>query len=303
MQRFIQLTKRNMLLYLRDRGSVCFSLLSMFIVIMLMMLFLSDINIQNITELLSELPSHDTANDEKHASLFILAWTAAGIIPINAVMVTLSVLTSMIRDKTTGRIQSIYTAPIRRSTIACSYITAAGLCSILICVLTLGLSELYLCIRGMEVLPVMAHLKLSGMILVNSFAYAAMMYLLATLVRSEGAWSGIGTIIGTLVGFLGGIYLPVGQLADGLTTVMSCTPVIYSTVMFRSVMTEAVAEATFADAPAQMLEAYREVMGITYEAFGHSSSPLGCIIIVAAFGAAFMIAGVLVTTYTNKKDR
>ncbi|MDE6727656.1 MAG: hypothetical protein K2J80_06920, partial [Oscillospiraceae bacterium] len=128
MSKFIQLTKRNMLLYFRDKGSVFMSLLSMLIILALMLFFLGDMSVENITELLAELPGRDTSNDESNAELLVLAWTVAGIIPINSVMVALSALSSIIKDKTAGKINSIYTAPVSRLTIALSYISIYAAC-------------------------------------------------------------------------------------------------------------------------------------------------------------------------------
>lgn len=303
MTQFFYLTKRNLLLYFRDKGAVFFSLLSMLIIIALMLFFLGDMSIDGIVEMLSALPEHDPTNDKKNAELFMLAWTVAGIIPINAAMVSLSTLASFIKDKGTGKSGAIHTSPISRFTITMSYITAACLASVMICIITLALSELYLCIKGLAVFTAMEHLKLFGMILVNSFTYSAIMYLCAVLVKSEGAWSGLGTVIGTLVGFLGGIYLPIGNLSEGLRNVLSCTPVIYGTVMFRSVMTGTITDVTFADAPATMIEETRSVMGIDYSSFGSSVSAAECIMIVVGFGLVFTMIGAAVTVFKKHKDR
>lgn len=303
MTQFFYLTKRNMLLYFRDRGAVFTSMLSMLIIIALMLFFLGDMNIENITGLLAELPEHNTADDENNATLFMLVWTVAGIIPINSVMVTLSVLSSIIKDKSTGKINSIYTSPISRFTITISYISAACISSVIICSITFAISELYLCMNKLTAFTFMEHLKIFGMILANSFTYSAIMYLCAAWVKSEGAWSGLGTVIGTLVGFFGGIYLPIGQLSNGLVNIISCTPVIYGTSMFRGIMTNSIINKTFADAPVEMLEKYRKIMGIDFEAFGSSISTAECVIIVIGFGALFTMIGTLVTTLVKRKDR
>ena len=108
------MTGRNLKLYLRDQGAVFFSLLSMLIVIGLMTLFLGDMHIEEITNLLGKFPGRDAAADKKNAELFVLSWTFAGILSINAVSVTFSALTSMVKDKTSGRIHSIYTVPVSR---------------------------------------------------------------------------------------------------------------------------------------------------------------------------------------------
>ena len=48
------ITSRNLKQYLRDKGAIFFSLLSMFIVILLMFFFLGDSNTNSITDLLSQ---------------------------------------------------------------------------------------------------------------------------------------------------------------------------------------------------------------------------------------------------------
>ncbi|MDE6728315.1 MAG: ABC transporter permease, partial [Oscillospiraceae bacterium] len=211
----------------------------------------------------------------------------------------------IIKDKTAGNINSIYTAPVSRLTIALSYISISAACvtSVIICLVTLAVSEFLLCTRGITAFTFSEHLKIFGMICANSFTYSAIMYLFAILVKSEGAWSGFGTVIGTLVGFFGGIYLPIGQLSDGLAGVMTCTPVIYSTAMFRSVMTSSITSITFANAPDVMTEEFKKVMGIDLEAFGSIVSPSACIAIVIGFGILFTIAGATAASLVKRKDR
>ena len=303
MTQFLSLTKRNMRLYFRDKGAVFFSLLSMLIIIGLMLLFLGDTLSDGITEMLAELPGHDTANDQSKAELFTLAWTMAGIIPINAAMVALSALSSIIKDRTTGKSGAINSAPVSRICIAMSYITAACLASVVICTLTLAISEIYLCAKGMAVFTLSEHITLFGMILANSFTYSALMYLCTVFVNSEGAWSGLGTVIGTLIGFLGGIYLPVGNLSDGLVDFLCCSPVIYGTSMFRSIMTKAAADAAFSDAPTNMIEQTRHIMGIDFSAFGTNISVTACVWIVIGFGLAFTLLGTAAAVFKIRKDR
>lgn len=303
MTQFFQLTKRNMLLYFRDKGAIFTSMLSMLIVLALMLFFLGDMSIENLTQVLAGIPGHDTTHDKKNSELFMHAWTVAGIIPINSAMVTLTVLSSIIKDKTAGKINSIYTSPISRSTITFSYISAACVSSVIICSITFAISELYLCMNGLTAFSIGEHIRIFGMILANSFTYSAIMYLCAVLVKSEGAWSGLGTIIGTLVGFLGGIYLPIGQLSDFLVNVIECTPVIYGTAMFRDIITNSIIEKTFTDVPVEMTNEYRNIMGIDLEAFGNSISASECVIIVIGFGVLFTILGAALTTFMKRKDR
>ena len=303
MNQLFVITSRNLKQYLRDKGAIFFSLLSMFIVIILMFFFLGDANKDGIISLLSQFPDRDPAKDSENAELLVLAWTCAGMVSINAVTVTLASLSYMIKDRETGKLNSIYTAPISRMTIAAGYALAAWIASIIICTLTLIITELYCVTQGMHPFSMVSHLRLLGYIAANSFTYATLMYLVATLTKSSSAWSGLGTVIGTLVGFLGGIYLPIGQLTQGIQTVMKSFPVIYGASLFRKEMTAAVIEQTFQGIPAEVVTEFNRVMGNELTIGDRTLGSAQELAILLAVGAVFLIAGATVVRFNKKSDR
>lgn len=303
MAQFKAIMERNLKMYFRDRGAVFFSLLSMVIVIVLMVFFLGDMSINGITSFLEGIPGRDAAEDAKNAELFVLAWTFAGIISINAVTVTLGIYSIMIKDRVNGKLNSIYTAPVKRSTIAGAYIATAWIGSVLVCTITLFLTELYGVVKGMEAYSFGAHLQLIGMIMVNSFVYAALMYVMAVMAKTEGAWSGFGTVVGTLVGFLGGIYIPIGSLSDTIAGILKCTPVIYGTSMFRSVMTKDILNKIFEGIPGEALTEYKEELGIDLKVFDNVIGITEEWFILLGCGIIFFIIGICMIKYGKKSDR
>ncbi|MBP1542532.1 MAG: ABC transporter permease, partial [Oscillospiraceae bacterium] len=128
---FTELVKRNIRVYIRDKGAVFFSLLSMLIVLGLMLFFLGDMNISSLTDLLGEFPNRNADTDKQNAELFVMLWTCGGILSINAATVTLAVYSSMISDRKKGVLNSIYTAPVSRFTISAAYVTSAWICSVI----------------------------------------------------------------------------------------------------------------------------------------------------------------------------
>ena len=297
-------TIRNLKLYLRDQGAVFFSMLSMLIVIGLMVLFLGDLQIENVTNLLRQFPGRDAAADQKNAERLIFLWTCAGILSINAVTVTLSVLSSMIRDKGSGRLNAVYTASVSRLVIASGYVLAAWAASVFLCLLTLAVTEGYgVLVLGLKWFSAAVHIRLAGMIAANSFAYAAFMYVAAVLIKSEGAWSGLGTVIGTLSGFFGGIYLPVGQLSAGVVGFMKCTPILYGAASFRKVMTETLIDTMFSDTPKEVADTYREMMGISLFVFEKEVTTGMSLALLLTFGVVFLMIGVCAVTYGKRTDR
>lgn len=303
MEELMILTGRHLKTYLRDRSAVFFSLLSAFIIIGLMAFFLGDMNIDAILEIAGP---YAAAGDELEtlANQLILSWTFAGILSINAVSVSISIYSGMIRDRVSGKLNSIYTAPVSRLKITLSYILAAWSAAVFICLVSWGVMELYGCaVQGMELYSLKEHLQIVAMIIGNSFVYAAMMYTLAMLAKTEGAWGGFGTVIGTLVGFLGGIYLPIGTLSDGIAAMMKCTPIIYGTAAFREVMTKSVLEQTFAGVPELITEEYREAMGICLSVGDYTMKMRDEWLILISCGIIFLLVGIGMLKYSRKADR
>ncbi len=303
MEQFWAITMRNMKIYLRDRGAVFFSLLSTFIVIGLMVFFLGDMNIEGIMGVLEGFPGRDMAEDEKNAELLVLSWTSAGILSINAVTVTLAVFSGMIKDRMSGKLNSIYTSPVSRVTIAAGYIAAAWISSVIVCILTLVITETYAVVQGMEAYDVITHLQILGLIMVNSFVFATLMYPVALIAKTEGAWSGLGTVVGTLVGFLGGIYIPIGALSDTIVGLMKCTPILYSTSMFRKVMNEDIIERTFVGTIDMLITEYKMEMGVDLQVFDHTLTVTQEWLLLLGCGILFLMIGACMLKYGKKTDR
>jgi multidrug/hemolysin transport system permease protein len=303
MNSLLTLTSRNLKQYFRDKGAVFFSLLSMFIVIVLMFFFMGDSNTDGIMEILNRYPDRDPVQDQKNADLLILTWTCAGMVSINAVTVTLSSLSYMIKDRENGKLSSIYTTPVSRLVIALSNVLAAWISSVIICTATLMVSELYAVSQGLTPFSFCAHLRMLGYIAANSFTYATLMFLAASLVKSSGAWGGIGTIIGTLVGFLGGIYLSIGEASASIAAIIKSTPVIYGTALFRGEMTASIAQTTFSGLPSEVLTGFNRAVGTELTIGNHVLTAPEELTVLLVCGAVFLLGGALVVRFSKKSDR
>ncbi len=264
MSEIFYLTKRNCLVYVRDKSAVFFSLLSMLIVLGLMVIFLGAMNSRDLVRILAEYGGErDSVMDEKNATYVIWLWTLAGILVVNAVTVTLTVLGTMVQDETRKRIMGFYVTPVKRIKLVFGYVLASWIVGTVMCLLTLAAGEVYFLIRGYEILSVSVNLKLLLMIMLNTFVFSALGYLLALFVHSESGWSGMLTVVGTLVGFVGGIYIPLAALSEKLQVVLKALPVLHGTAMMRKVCTQQAVAEIFEGLPAKVSDIFNEQMGIT----------------------------------------
>lgn len=264
MREIIYLTKRNCRVFLRDKAAVFFSFLSMLIILGLMVVFLGKMNSDELISVLAEYGGErDTVQDQENATYLIQLWTLAGILVVNSVTVTLTVMGTMVQDETRKRIMAFYVTSVNRIKLSLGYILSSWLVGTGMCVITLAVGELYFVLQGHGLLAAVELLKLAGIIALSVFTFSALGYLLALFVHSDSAWSGILTIIGTLVGFAGGIYLPLSSLSETVQTVLKCIPVLHGAAMMREVCTAQAIRETFDGLPEAVVDGFKERMGIT----------------------------------------
>lgn len=304
MKKFFSLTRRNCLIFLRDKGAVFFSLLSMLIVLMLMGVFLGNMNEESVVNLLNQYGGARNKDlDAAHAKELVQYWTLAGILIVNAVTVTLTVLGNRVSDLSESRLASLYSAPVSQGVIALSYVASAVLVGVLMCMLTLGAALCYIAATGGTWLTFGALAQITGLIVLNVCVFAVVMYFFTLFVKSSSAWSGIGTVVGTLVGFVGAIYLPMGNLPEGVVAVLKYIPILHGASLMRTVCCEQALETTFAGTPAELLTEYREYMGITVEMGGKAVDSLFQVLFLAGCGIIAFILTVLVQKRKDISDR
>ena len=304
MREILYLTKRNSLVYLRDRRAVFFSVLSMLIVLGLMVIFLGSMNSQDLVALLQQYGGErDLARDEENAKQLIQMWTLAGILVVNSVTVTLTVIGIMVQDEEQSRLASFYVTPVKRGKLVLGYVLAAWLTGAALSILTLAAGEIYMVFKGWGLLPIAVLAAMCGMIFLNTFVYASLGYLLAMFIHSYSAWGGMLTIVGTLVGFAGGIYLPMSAFSERLQTVLKCLPILQGISMMRRVCLEEITEMTFEGMPPQAVEIFQEKMGITLTAGEEIISVGAQFSILMLYGILAIGIAVILNKRRKLKDR
>lgn len=303
MRSFIAINKRNLCLYFRDYAAVFFSLLSMLIIILLMLFFLGDVNNADLIDAIKLVPGRGGEEDLTTIKNFSFLWTCAGIMTINASTVTHAFYSNMIKDRTGNRLNSLLVMPVKRSTFVLGYVSGAWIAGVIMSVATFAVTEIIGVAKGMEILPFEVHVELLLLTMLNTFVYSAIMFLLASVIKSQSAWSGIGIILGTLAGFLGGIYFPIGSMSETMQKVVKCFPFIYGTSLFRKIMLGSLEDTLFDGTPEVMRTEVDRVMGMDIF-FGNSQlSDMGKVGILIAVGMFFILLSIICLSLTKKKDR
>ena len=282
----LNFTRRNLLVFFKDKSSVFFSLLSVFIIIGMYALFLGDVWTSSMSDLVG-------------VRFLMDSWIVAGLLAVTSVTTTMGAFGIMVEDKSKKLIKDINSAPISRASIAGGYILSAFIIGVIMCLVTLVLSELYILSNGGTLIGGMALLKVLGLILLSTFSNTALVLFFVSFFKSNNAFATASTIIGTVIGFLTGIYLPIGQLPNAVQWVIRVFPPSHSAVLLRQVMMAEPLAATFAGIPAEYMESFKETMGVVFKFGDTTVTPLMSMGILVVSGLIFL--GLSILNLSRKK--
>jgi len=282
------LSKRNLLVFFKDRTAVFFSLLSVFIIIGLYALFLGDVWVSSFQGM--------------HGVRYLMdSWIMAGLLAVTSITTTMGAFGIMVDDKVRKIDKDIAASPLRRSSIAGGYVFSAFVIGVIMSIVTLVLAEIYIVLNGGELLTVPALCKVVGLILLSSFTNTSIVYFLVSFFSSANAFATASTVIGTLIGFLTGIYLPIGQLPAAVQWVVKAFPPSHSAALLRQVMMADPLAKTFSGASAADVQSFREAMGVVYRFGDTQVTPLLSIGILVFTGVIFF--GLSVMRASKKHSR
>lgn len=275
----ITFAKRNLKLFFRDRASVFFSLLAVFIIIGLYVLFLGDMVMMD----LEGIPG---------ARFLMDSWIMAGLMAVTSVTTTMGALGIVVEDRAKEIYKDFHTSPVKRTTLVGGYLISTLVVGVVMSLVALVLSELYIVVSGGEFLPWGNMLKVLGLIVLSTMASGAIMFFVVSFFKTQNAYGVASTVLGTLIGFLMGIYVPIGVLPSGVQTVVKLFPISHAATLFRQVFMEVPMSVSFAGAPQEMVLGFQTSVGVIFKYNDGTISPLTSTLILAATAFVFFILGV-----------
>lgn len=279
------LAKRIVLLFFRNRTQVFFSLLAVIIIIGLYVIFLGSV-MENTLRTALSLPYY--ASTGAVMSGLVLG----GMIAVTSVTSSLGALGRSVADKENAA-RDFYTSPVSRGKITMGYISGATIVGFIMTMAALVISVLYLQIRGDVRFSLQTYALLVFTAILCCLAANALTFLLTVFAKNIHAYSAIANVVGTLIGFLMGIYLPIGQLPDSVQWLVRLFPLSHGASMFRQLLADAQLEALFADIPPQYLDELRVFFGVTFEYGGFTSGFWSSAVILALTAVVFYGLGLL----------
>lgn len=278
--------KRNILNFFRDKAAIFFSLLSALIIIGLYVLFLGD---------LIQSGMQDFGDN---ARFIIDSWIMAGVVSITSITAAMGAFEAMVSDKTSKTLKDFYSAPIKKKEIAAGYILGSFVVGVILCLIALVFAELYIVLYGGSLLSIVSYLKIIGIILLSVLSGSSFMFFLVSFFKTQASFATGSTLTGTLIGFLTGVYIPIGNLPSVIQSVIKIIPVSHSAVLLRQVMMEKAMSGV--NIPTQYLNNFNLQMGVNLEVNSATLTPLHSILYLVIAAVVFFILSVIKMSKKSK---
>jgi multidrug/hemolysin transport system permease protein len=276
--------KRNLRLYFRDKASVFFSMLGVIIIIALYVLFLGSM----LEGFVSEI-------DPNASRFFMDSWVMAGVVAAASITTTFAGFGTMIDDKVKKINRDFMVAPVSRAKLVFSYVLSSFIIGMIMTLFTFVLAQGYIVIYGGEFLSFNGVLKMLGLILLSVSASSAFVFFNACFVKTTNAFAMLSTLIGTFIGFLTGIYIPIGNLPDAVQWVIKVFPISHSATAMRQVMMSEAIDLSY------IPENSQQFLGVIFK-YGEYQMPFwGHLIVLFATFALFSTLSVVVTSRYKEK--
>ena len=231
MTQFLHLTKRNVKLFLKDKGMVFTSLVTPLILLVLFATFLANVYRDTFK---SSLPE-DFEVSEKIISGLVGGELCSSLLAVCCITVAFCANFLMVQDKVNGARDDLLTSPVKRSTLALGYYFATVISTLIICLIATVLCFVYLACVGWYLSFADVMLVLSDVVILTLFG-TVLSAIVNTFLSSQGQITAVGTIVSAGYGFICGAYMPLSNFGAGVRNAVMFLPGTYGTSLVRNHM-------------------------------------------------------------------
>lgn len=268
MTQFFYSIKRNVKLFLKDKGMVLTSLITPIILLVLFATFLANIYHDSFLEHLPE--GVEVSSDI--ISGFVGGELCSSLIAVSCVTVAFCANFLMVQDKVCGSRRDLLMTPVRRSTLALGYYVSTVISTLIICLIATALCFIYLACVGWFLSFADVMLVICDVIILTLFG-TILSAIVNSFLTSQGQISAVGILVSAGYGFICGAYMPLSQFGTGLRNAIMCLPGTYGTSLVRNHFMSGVLEKLSAQGfPNGVTDGLKDMVDCNLHFFGSSVS-------------------------------
>ncbi|WP_314851492.1 ABC transporter permease [uncultured Solobacterium sp.] len=236
MRGFLGLTKRNLLLFFKDKQSIIFSLLTSMIVLALYLLFLKDTFINAMDSAINQFPGLSSLIDKNDKDMFANLILLTGILGSAMITVPYNCLITLVKDRENKVDYDILATPLKRGQIIFSYFISAALSSVILTSMILAIGLGVIGVQGDIYLGIGEILKAFGVVALGSISATSIFMIVVLFFKSVSASGAFFGMLSAASGFIIGAYIPISQFSEAVQTVCNIFPASQITIVLRNVL-------------------------------------------------------------------
>lgn len=303
MKDFMGFTRRNLLIYFKDKLAILFSLLTSIIVFVLYLLFLKGTFVDAMKGTMRGLENIVNSGD---IDMFVNGILLSGILGSALITVPYTCLQTIVKDREAGVDSDICATPLKRWKIILSYFASSSICSFIMTSLILTVGLVVLSFMGDIHLGIASLLSVYGLMLLGSVSSTALFMLILLFFKSTATSTAFFGILSAAAGFVIGAYIPLSQFSDGVRSFCNIFPASHITSLIRKKLLSGIAEKIDSSIGGldngAFIEAIKDTFSFNASAFGSNFSGIQSVIYVSIF-ALVCIAGMVIAYNRTYKRR
>ena len=297
MKQFKELTRRNIILFFKDKGMFFTSLITPAILLVLYATFLGNVYKDSF---MMGLPEGFTLAENLMNGL-VGGQLMSSILAVSCVTVAFSSNMLMVQDKANDTIKDLAVSPVKKSVLALSYYFATLVSTLIICYAAMAICCAYVASIGWYLSVVDVLLLAFDIFLLVMFG-TALSSVINIFLSSQGQIAAVGTIMSAGYGFICGAYMPISSFSPGLQKVISFLPGTYGTSLVRNhSMNGALTEMSDAGLPAEAVDGLRDAIDCNLYFFDNKVSIPVMYVVLGATTVSLIAIYVLLNVVRSKK--
>ena len=231
---FLGLTKRNMLVFFTDKGTLFFSMLTPMIILLLYILFLKNSLLSSLKDAATGLENLVAAKD---MAQFVNGLLLTGIISSALITIPYNALEIIVRDREDKVDLDMLSTPVKRFEIILSYFCAAVASAFMQAMIVLAVGIGILSLSGDMYLSAADVVKLVGAVFLGTVSSTSVFMVVMMFFKSMGTCGAFMGIISAVSGFVIGAYMPLSEFNKSIQNVCNLVPATGITVLIRNYLT------------------------------------------------------------------
>ena len=270
MKRLLAFTQRNLMVYLKNKSSIFFSVLTSVIVLGLYLLFLRDNYTQPLIEVADQMSLGLSAKD---ISLLSDEVIIAATISLSTITIPVTVLQNVVNDKEKRIDYDILSSPLKRWEIILGYFLSAVIASFALSSLLTTIAWIYLYFQADTAVNTRNMLQIYSLNLLSSLSSSALYMIVVSFIQRQASFSSFYGLFSAMIGFIVGAYVPISQFPEMVQNIFLFVPQTLLTCLYRRLYTENLLDhlyqTTNHSAAAGFLNEMKRIFSIDVTFFGH----------------------------------